>query len=308
MARPLQQIGALLALTVLASAAQSAAVYALGSTNSTLNTTLVRFDSAAPGAVTTVGAIGGATTQLDGIDFRPADGALYGYNSATGGIYRVDTASGATTLVSTSTTAIGRTAVGIDFNPAADRLRVVTAADNNLRINVATGATLVDGTLAYAAGDANFGTNPNIIEAAYTHNDNNPATGTALYYIDDLLNVLVTTTAPNGGALNTVGALGLDVDEFLGFDIFTDAGGVNSAFASLRVAGAQGLYAINLASGAATLIGAIGMGGMGGMDRLHGLAVATVPEPGTMVLTAAAGLALVGLRRRKGQPLKMLAA
>ena len=294
MARPLQQIGALLVLTVMASAAQSAAVYALGSNNSTL----VRFDTAAPGAVTIVGALGGATTQLDGIDFRVADGALYGYNAATSGIYRVNTATGATTLVSTSTTAVGRTAVGIDFNPAADRLRVVTAADNNLRINVGTGATTVDGTLAYAAGDANFGANPNIIEAAYTNNDNNPATGTTLYYIDEVLNTLVTTTNPNGGALSTVGALGLDVDDFLGFDIFTDAGGVNNAFASLRVAGAQGLYAINLATGAATLIGAIGM------DRLHGLAVATVPEPGTMALTAAAGLALLSIRRRKAPSAK----
>ena len=192
--------------------------------------------------------------------------------------------------------------MGIDFNPAADRLRVVSAADNNLRINVATGATLVDGTLAYAAGDANAGANPNIAEAAYTNNDNNPATGTLLYYIDDLLDVLVNTSNPNAGVLNTVGALGLDVDEYLGFDISTDAAGVNRAFASLRVAGAQGLYAINLATGAATLIGAIGM------DRLHGLAVATVPEPGTLVLTAAASLALIGLRRRKALQTKGLAA
>ena len=292
MAHPLHKMGALLALTVLASAAQSAAVYALGSNSSTL----VRFDAAAPGVVTTVGALGGATTTLDGIDFRPADGALYGYNAASSGIYRVDTATGLTTLVSTSTTAIGRTAVGIDFNPAADRMRVVSAADNNLRINVATGATIVDGTLAYGAGDINAGANPSIAEAAYTNNDNNPATGTTLYYIDDLLDVLVNTSNPNGGALSTVGALGLDVDEYLGFDISTDAGGINRAFASLRVAGAQGLYSVNLATGAATLIGAIGM------DALRGLAVATVPEPGTLVLTAAAGLALLGPRRRKALP------
>ena len=294
----LQQLGTLLALSVVASAAQSAAVYALGSNS----TTLVRFDSAAPGVVTTVGALGGATTSLDGIDFRPADGALYGYNAATSGIYRVDTATGMTTLVSTSTTAVGLTAVGIDFNPAADRLRVVSAADNNHRINVATGATLVDGALAYGAGDANAAANPNITEAAYTNNDNNPATGTTLFYIDNLLDVLVNTTNPNAGVLNTVGSLGLDVDEYLGFDIFTNASGVNMAFASLRVAGAQGLYAVNLATGAATLIGAIGL------DQLRGLAVATVPEPGTMVLAAAAGLALLGLRRRKALPAQGLAA
>ena len=279
-------------------AAQSAAVYALGSNS----TTLIRFDTAAPGVVTTVGAIGGATTSLDGIDFRPADGALYGYNAATAGIYRVDTATGMTTLNSTSTTAVGRTAVGIDFNPAADRMRVVSAADDNLRINVATGATTVDGTLTYAAGDVSAGVNPHITEAAYTNNDNNPATATTLYCIDDFLDALVLTSAPNLGVLNTVGALGFDVDEFLGFDIFTSASGINMAFASLRVAGVQGLYGVNLATGAASLIGAIGL------DRLHGLAVATVPEPGSMALTAAAGLAVLGLRRRKALPIKGLAA
>ena len=298
MTRPLHKFGTLLALTVLATAAQSAAVYALSSNS----TTLVRFDTATPGVVTTVGALSGATTSLDGIDFRPADGALYGYNAATSGIYRVDTATGMTTLVSTSTTAVGRSAVGIDFNPAADRLRVVSAADNNLRINVATGATIVDGTLAYAAGDANFGVNPHITEAAYTNNDRNPATGTELYYIDDFLDALVETSAPNGGVLNTVGSLGFDVDEFLGFDIFTSASGINMAFASLRVAGAQGLYSVNLDTGAATFIGGIGR------DQLHSLAVATVPEPGSMALTAAAGLALLGLRRRKALPIKGLAA
>jgi hypothetical protein len=264
-------------------------VYALGSDNSTL----VRFDTATPGNVTTVGAISGATRTLDGIDFRAADGGLYGYSAASAGVYRVDPATGNTTLVSTTAPAVGNTAVGIDFNPAADRLRVVTAADNNLRINVATGATLVDGALTYAAADAHAGTNPNITEAAYTNNDTLPATGTTLYYIDNLLDVLVTTSSPNAGLLNTVGALGLDVDEFLGFDILTDGSGVNTAFASFRVGGAQGLYSIDLGTGAATLIGAIGL------DRLHGLAVSSVPEPGTLLLGSAAGLVAFGLRRRK---------
>jgi len=71
-------------------------------------------------------------------------------------------------------------------------------------------------------------------------------------------------------------------------------GGLNQAFTSLRVGSAQGLYSINLGTGAATLLGAIGM------DSLRGLAIATVPEPGSLALVAVAGLAFMTQRRRRG--------
>lgn len=270
-----------------AGTAQAAPAYALANNK----TTLVMFDTSSPMTVTTVGALSGATMQLDGIDFRPADGRMYGYQSSSGNIYRVDTGTGATTLVSTSAPAVPNL-MGIDFNPAADRLRVVGAGDQNHRINVTTGGTIVDTALAYAAGDVNSGVDPNIIDAAYTNNDRLPGTGTTLYYLDYLLNTLVTTAAPNAGVLNTVGSLGVVVDSFLGFDIFTDAGGSNTAFASLRVGGSQGLYNINLATGAAALVGGLGM------DALNGLAVATVPEPGTLALLALGGFGMLALRRR----------
>ncbi len=279
-----------LALVPLAPVAQAAAVYALTADNGSL----VRFDTSTPSVVSTV-ALSGATLSLDGIDFRPANDLLYGYSASGSGIYTLNPLTGVTTLVSTSTSPV-TSPLGIDFNPAADRLRVVDLNDANRRINVDTGAALNDGALAYNAGDVNAGVNPNIIEAAYTNNDVNPATGTVLYYFDSALDTLVTTAAPNAGVLDTVGALGFDIDEFTGFDIFTSAQGVNTAFASFFVGGVQGLYNINLASGAASLLGVIGDG-----SALSGLAISTaeVPEPGTLGLLAAAGLAAAAMRRRR---------
>lgn len=97
---------AAMALAVLASGAHSALVYSLAGNG----TSLVRFDSAAPGTVTTLGAISGAIGRLDGLDFRPADGLLYGYEANGSGIYRVDLATGVTTLVSTSSAPVGNAA------------------------------------------------------------------------------------------------------------------------------------------------------------------------------------------------------
>ena len=49
----------------------------------------------------------------------------------------------------------------------------------------------------------------------------------------------VSTCNPNGGVLNTVGLLGFDTVEDVGYDTLTDAAGVNPAFASLYVGGVQ---------------------------------------------------------------------
>ncbi len=252
-------------------------------------------DLAIPGTVTTVGNFSGATTSLSGLDFRPANGLLYGYSAGSNSLVVVNPINAFTTFVSNPSTASTTSTLGVDFNPAADRLRLVNLDDQNLRINVDTGATIVDTPLAYAAGDPNFGVNPNIIEAAYTNSDVNPATGTSLYYIDSVLDTLVTTTNPNGGVLNTVGSLGVNTTNLVGFDILSNGFGGNTAYATMLLAnGASNFYQINLATGAATSLGTLG----NGQQISFGLAIVqpTIPEPSSAMI--AVGLLTFGLYRR----------
>ena len=168
---------------------------------------------------------------------------------------------------------------GVDFNPVPDRLRVVSDAEQNLRINVATGATIVDGALAYAAADAGAGSNPGVAAAAYT-NSVAGTTTTTLFDIDTTRDALVTQAPPNDGVLNTVGSLGIgDVTAVAGFDIGADG---NRAYASLVTASGTGVYTINLTTGAATLVAAAGRA------TLEDVTVAT-PRVGVASVTAAEG-------------------
>lgn len=209
-----------------------------------------------PLAVTGVGA------RLLGIDTRPADGHLYGLTVGND-VYRIDPARGTATLVSTLTVPFdGDVRSGVDFNPQADRLRLVSAAGQNLRVNVALGATAVDGAIAYGSSDRNAGKRPRITAAAYTNNVKDAPT-TKLFEIDADLDVLVLQDPPNDGILATVGPLGVDFGPLGGFDIVTE-GGVDRAYAA---SGAT-LYGIDLETGRATALGTIGDGGI----RVVGLA------------------------------------
>src|SRR3954469_15618447 len=107
---------------------------------------LIIVDSANPRAIVSNVPITGlqAGENLVGIDVRPATGELYAL-SAAGRLYTVNPATGAAALKSTLAadpadatapfTALAGTDFGVDFNPTSDRLRVVSEADANLRIN-----------------------------------------------------------------------------------------------------------------------------------------------------------------------------
>lgn len=228
--------------------------------------TLASFRPGKPGQLLAEVAVTGlaAGESLLGIDFRPANGALYGLGS-TSRLYRIDADSGIATALGTGpfTPALTGAEFGFDFNPVPDRVRVVSDAEQNLRLNPNTGAVAaVDASLVYAAGDAGFGLDPNVVGSAYTQNFAG-SFSTTLYGIDSARDVLVTQgslnsapVSPNSGMLFTVGGLGLDAQNGLGFDV-TPLGG---AFAAFDVAGAgtNRLYVMNLATGAATFVGTIG--------------------------------------------------
>ncbi len=204
---------------------------------------------------TVTGLIGG-DTALGGIDYRVQDGQLYGVGNA-GGVYMLNTGNAAATLVNRLSVALTGSSFAVDFNPAADRLRIIGDDGQNLRHNVNVGGvTLVDGVLNYTAGTPAAG----VTGAAYTNNDLDPLTSTTLYDIDSTLDQVVLQSPPNNGSLAATGKLTVDTTASVGFDIFsTVRNGVTvkiEALASFTAAnGFIGLYSINLPTGKATLQG-----------------------------------------------------
>src|SRR5205085_1320345 len=134
--------------------------------------------------------IKGAGTIL-GIDVRPADGMLYGVAS-DGNIVTIDAKTGQATMKSklSESWKAGVTTT-IDFNPVADRMRLMSSEGVSLRVNVDDGKAVVDGSHKYKDGDANAGKAPRVIAGAYT-NSFKGTTATALYNIDAATGSLVT--------------------------------------------------------------------------------------------------------------------
>jgi hypothetical protein len=257
------------------------------------------FDSASPGIIGALIPVTGLApgTTLVGIDFRPVSpGVLVGVGQtgATGAVYEINPVTGAAVPINTIPTLTG-TAFGVDFNPVPNALRIVSNADQNLRI-VAGGAGTVntDGTLN--PGD------PNVVGAAYSNNVPGGANGvTTLYDIDSAVDSLFTQgtanfppgVSPNTGTLFFVGSLGVDTNELVGFDI---SGFTGAAFASLTPPTATGsnLYTIDLGTGAAALIGAID----GGL-LVRDIAVSNVPLPSALALLALGGAGLAAMARMR---------
>lgn len=250
---------------------------------------LIQFDSVTAAVVSARRITNlGAGESIQGIDFRPATGQLYALTTDaghTGRLYTIERWSAIATLASTINVPVTGTSFGLDFNPVADRLRVVSDSDLDLRIDVTTGVATPDGTLTYLAGDPSSGQAPNVVGSAYINNYPG-ATATTLYQIDSNLDILAIQSPPNDGTLATVGPLGVDVVSMGGFDVLTTGvkeAPTNLAIAAFQVGGSTGLYTVNLTTGAATLVGPI-VGPNGEIGTIVGMAVA--PENQALVNAA----------------------
>jgi hypothetical protein len=243
---------------------------------------LQRFQTATPGAVTSV-ALGSITAgeAMVGLAWRPQTGQLYGLgvNAAadTATLYLVDPQTGTVSVVG----AAGDIAYagvdfpaasagwGIDFNPTVDRLRVVADGGLNARVNPNSGLP------ASATPDSPHNGLPpgstGVTAVSYTNAFIQPLTGgvTTLYVLEPTANELLIQNPPNAGVLTaartvTLGGVPLDLGATAGFDIpgevavaSSSAPAAGSGIVLLDVSGVEGLYTLDLTSGAATLLGAV---------------------------------------------------
>jgi hypothetical protein len=253
---------------------------------------LIRFDSATPGTVATIGAVTGLTASggsetIRGIDFRPRTGQLYASTVTTGSAagssiftYTLNPLNAQATFVGQTAAAVtlaGDVATGYDFNPTVDRIRFVNANDENARLNPNTGARADAPTNDTPLTPA---PSTSIIAEAYDRNFDrqtvsvpapNNVIPTTLYAIDRDDSQLAIQggingiPSPNAGVITDLAPLGftLNATNDGGFDISA----TGQAFATLTNAADNltRLYSINLVTApsitpVATSIGLIGNG------------------------------------------------
>lgn len=224
---------------------------------------LVRFKECSPRDRRVIGEIWGLAmtdTKLIGIDFRVQDGLLYGVGDG-GGVYTINTSTAEATLSPASPIDVPFVGMffGVDFNPAANALRIISDTGQNLRHPFAGATqfvTQVDGVLSFPpAAPPALG----VTGAAYTNNDLAADTGTTLFDIDTTGNRVAVQSPANSGQLVATGDLTIDVEPWAGFDIYSKLNDLgvtrsNRAFAALSVAGESAFYRVDLLTGKATRV------------------------------------------------------
>jgi hypothetical protein len=191
---------------------------------------LISFNVRKPDQLLSIRNISGlpAGVSLVGIDFRPKTGDLYGVGSNSV-VYRVNpqtaiaiaenVAPGTPPMDVPFAPALNGTKFGIDFNPAPDAIRVVSDAQQNMRLAPDAG-TVIGGV---ADGNLNPGL-PEVVGAAYTNSTfsfTQPAATTVqLYVLDRAQNQVCLQNPPNAGTLTMCQPLdGVRLGRDTGWDI-----------------------------------------------------------------------------------------
>jgi hypothetical protein len=258
---------------------------------------LVSFDVASPGVALSDVAVSGlmAGETLLGIDARPA--------SVTGELVVVTSANrlmslsfgGAATPIGTGfSPSLATQTLGIDFNPTVDRVRVVHSDGSNRRLNPVTGANAASDTaLTYNDGS---GLVPRAVGTAYNafqFGATAPMGSVRQFIIDSARDILGEVGSQaggnasfNGGVVTPIGALGIDINDQAGFDIY---GPTQEAFISTwHGTTAACFYRLNLATGVATDVGAL-------CAPITDFAI--VPTPGVAGVLGIGGV--LAMRRRR---------
>jgi Domain of unknown function (DUF4394) len=254
---------------------------------------LIEFNVQSPGAGGGQLEISGLEDDevLKGIDFRPANDELWAISDQSR-LYEIDLETGeATSIGGVLDPEVESADLGFDFNPTVDRIRVDVSTGQNLRLNPETGKVgvnpdtnmpTIDGELAFADGDDNEGTDPNVVGAAYT-NSVPDAEETQLYVLDVATQSLALQDPPNDGVLNTVGPLGTDIVAWAAFDIHPSG----DAFVTNP----------NLEAGAVTTMPSTGSG----FETSTGIGMGTIALIASGAVFLAGSLALAGGNRQNAR-------
>jgi hypothetical protein len=222
----------------------------------TSNNRLLHFDTETPRTLLINVAISGlaAGEVLVGIDFRPSDSRLYALGRS-GRLYTINVGTGAATQVATlfadpndntdPYTGLNGSSFGLEFSPANGQLRVVSDAEQNLRINVDTGAVTTDTSLSVE----DPAVDPAASGAAYAARRIGNTTIATLYTIDSATDTLYLQTPENDGRLTPVGEIPINLPPVLGFDISRATG---DGYIAAVSSGVSQLLTIDLFTGLIT--------------------------------------------------------
>jgi hypothetical protein len=253
--------------------------------------TLVRFETAQFGAVTTIGAITGlvGASPVLSLDFRPSTGRLYGITADR--LYLIDPATAVAQPVSAAPFATLITGnPDMDFDPVSGLIRVVTDTNQNMRINADTGVqTSVDTAISGVTSVSGI---------AFTNNFASPDRATLFgisHTTDQLVriggvNLLDGGASQNAGVSTAIGGLTITTQQILGLDITAND---NEAFALLAdAAPPSALYKVNLTTGVATFVRTVfaadrlrGLALVSRAVTLYGLTSPTAGAPGGAIIT-----------------------